>query len=349
MPDPDLAGLSLEGLGLVDPSTGYLVFSNPALRTLLACSDPEQRDFRSFLPQDWAREAWERALEGPEGIPRDPLDVLLKPLEGPPFPAELRLSLQEREGRPFLGLVVRDGRERLRFVLGVGRTVRTRGLMYLAPSLVHRFNNLLGPILGYSEALEDLLERDSPARGMAEKIGHSAREAARLARVVASLFAGESEGKSLRADLGKRAASLVELLAKRAQQKKVILQPEIQEGLWVQGRNNLLWDLLLDLSLGALEACREGDALLFQVRGEERFLEGRRSSSWAVLKWLGRPWRPPLGTRPTKVPAEWPFLAASLLGGELRLPAVPGEATLLLLPRVRPPSWKKSGDNPGEA
>ncbi len=340
MRDPDLAGLSLEGLGLVDPSTGYLVFSNPALRSLLGCSDPERRDFRSFLPQEWAQEAWGRALEGPEGIPPGPLDVLVKPLEGPPFPAELRLSLQEREGRPFLGLVVRDGRERLRFVLGVSRTVRTRGLMYLAPSLVHRFNNLLGPILGYAETLEDLLEGDSPAREMVEKIGHSARDAARLARLVASLFAEEAETKHGRMDLGKRAASLVELLAKRAQQKKVLFQTEIQEGLWVQGRSNLLWDLLLDLSLGALEACREGDILVFQVRGEERRLEGRMSSAWATLKWLGRPWRPPLGSRPTKVPVEWPFLAASLLGGDLRLPRAPGEPTLLLRPRARQPSGK---------
>ncbi len=342
MPDPDLAGLSSEGLGLVDPSTGYLVFSNSALRALLACPAPEKRDFREFLPQEWAREAWDRALEDPGGVPSAPLDVLVKPLEGPPFPAELRLSFQERGGGRFLGLVLRDGRERLRFVLGVGRTVRTRALTLLAPSLVHRFNNLLGPVLGYTEALEDLLEPGSGAREMLEKIARSARDAARLARLVASLFGGEGGGKPARVDLGRQCTFLLDLLAKKAQQKKVVLEPDLQEGLWVPGRKDLLDVLLLDLSLGALESCREGDTLEFRVREEKRRSEGGRTSPLVSLKWLGRPWRPPPVWRPTKVPAEWPFLAASLLGGELNLPESPGEATLLFLPRSKPPPSRKS-------
>ncbi len=335
MPDPDLAGLSLEGLGLVDPSTGYLVFSNPALRSLLACPDPEQRDFKEFLPQDWARSAWEEALEDPGRARLNPMEVLVKPLEGPAFPAEIRLSRQERQGRLFLGLVLRDNRERLRYALGVGRTARTRGLVHLAPSLVHRFNNLLGPILGYSEALGGYLGPDPRGREMLEKVAESAREAARLARLVASLFGGEGEKRPARMELGRQAGYLVDLLSKKAQQKKVSLEPAIQEGLWVHGRKDLLWDLLLDLSLGALEACREGDTLEFQVQAWEREEGEGRKGPWAALKWLGRPWRPPLGSRPTRVPSEWPFLAASLLGGELSLPSRPGEPILLFLPRSR--------------
>ncbi len=162
---------------------------------------------------------------------------------------------------------VRDVTERKRMleVLQQAETLDSMGR--LASGVAHDFNNMLGPIVGYSDLLVSLL-KDPQLKSFAEIILHSAHRAADL---TSRLLGVARKGKQSTApvdihELIEDVARLLELgIDRRIAVLKVLEAPSAV----VLGNQTLLYNALLNLAVNARDAMPEGGTLTFTTKRVE--------------------------------------------------------------------------------
>jgi len=63
-----------------------------------------------------------------------------------------------------------------------GRSQKMDTLGKLTGGIAHDYNNILGVILGYSELLDDMLEKDTRSKEFIQQIRHAGERGAKLAK-----------------------------------------------------------------------------------------------------------------------------------------------------------------------
>ncbi len=104
--------------------------------------------------------------------------------DGSTFRAEVSASLVNYRGRPALQGTVRDVTERERLERQLRQAQRMESIGTLAGGVAHDFNNILSPIIGYTELSLDELPLESPVRGNLLEVLQAAERAKSLVRQI---------------------------------------------------------------------------------------------------------------------------------------------------------------------
>ena len=167
--------------------------------------------------------------------------------------AEERLRLRLLEPTAPAGLLA----EARRFV-GLGRTLTATG---------HDLNNLLQPVLGYSELLLGTIEPDSRAAHYAQQIEHSARLAADLVhRILSAVRDGGAPAAPVEAD--QRLLGSQEILRWALGPEREIEVLPGAPGVQVRLRDGALEQVLLNLAANARDALAPGGRLVLRTHAE---------------------------------------------------------------------------------
>ena len=125
------------------------------------------------------------AIESSQAEGRARLETNLFRRNGSTVPVELNLHRGEYEGEVFHSVFVRDLTgaraaqvEEAELQARLARSERMESLGVLAGGVAHDLNNILGPLVGYPELLEEDLPADSPCLEMIREMGTSAHRAA---------------------------------------------------------------------------------------------------------------------------------------------------------------------------
>ena len=141
--------------------------------------------------------------------------------DGTTFPVFVRSAPIVRDGRT-VGLrgVLVDLSDRERWEERLRRAAKLESIGQMAGGIAHEFNNLLVPILGFSELLEARLPPGTVERERAEQIGAAARRAADLVRQILAFSRG--------ADKGEGSADLAASVSEAARFLRALTPPTVE-------------------------------------------------------------------------------------------------------------------------
>ncbi len=189
--------------------------------------------------------------------------------DGTTFPVFVRSAPIVRDGRT-VGLrgVLVDLSDRERWEERLRRAAKLESIGQMAGGIAHEFNNLLVPILGFSELLEARLPPGTVERERAGQIAVAARRAAGLVRQILAFSRG--------ADKGEGSADLGAALSEAAQFLRALIPPtvEIRVGhapaASVRCSPGALHQVLINLGANGAQAMgRSGGVLVLEAEVEK--------------------------------------------------------------------------------
>ncbi|MBZ5587130.1 MAG: hypothetical protein LAO05_01060 [Acidobacteriia bacterium] len=162
----------------------------------------------------------------------------------------------------------REETSRLREEELVGQTERLATTARLAAGVAHELNNPLGGILLYSNLL---LESTPPDDSRHENMARIATQATRARDIVRGLldFARESPAEVTVFDLNQLVRDTLKLLERQTQAIQVRSELSTVE-LWVRGDLGRLQQVLVNITVNALDAMREGGSLTVRTGYSEK-------------------------------------------------------------------------------
>lgn len=280
-----------DGIAVVDPSTRSIVELNPAGRRLLGVREDDlPLDMSLFAPERQpdgspSLEVEAALLEAVRAGEAPSLEWAVRRADGTEFPAEVRLGpfAGEDDGDlvrvSFLDITDRKEAERRRRELTdqLHQSQKLETLGTLAGGISHDFNNLLTPILGYTELTLDGLEPDSSLKEDLEIVWESASRARDLVQqiLVFSRRRPVRSGTCYFADAVRQSLRLLQAAIPSSVELRTELEaPDGQVGLGqVQ-----VQQVMMNLATNAQQAMPEGGTLTVAIRREEREGQG-----WLVL------------------------------------------------------------------
>ncbi len=226
--------------------------------------------------------AYRRVLSGRE-------EVYDSPWMMAPLPEARHLQLALAPLRDAQGAVVgvvavgRDVTEGVRLGARQTQEHKLEALGRMASGVVHHFNNLLTPVLGFAELLLRNLRPDDPMREFAEQIRSAADRATGLLRPL-QIFAGGQVVTPQAVDLGNFLDNVAPALRSLlGQNVRLVLEPA--SGLWpVRADPALLSQMVVNLAVNAREAMSQGGVLtLTATNGTEGLVRLAVSDTGAGL------------------------------------------------------------------
>jgi PAS domain S-box-containing protein len=172
--------------------------------------------------------------------------------------------------------------ERHRLQTALARAQKMEALGSLAGGVAHEFNNVLGPIMGYTSLLLARMGRNDPFLDMVEKIHRSARRAGELTEQLLGFARGgqhEIAPVSLN-EIVRRVLSVVSRTVGPKIEIRTVLDPSLPD---VEGNAGQLEQSLLNLFRNARDAMPDGGVLTITT-GSAR-LSAREAKTYHV----GRP------------------------------------------------------------
>jgi PAS domain S-box-containing protein len=172
--------------------------------------------------------------------------------------------------------------ERHRLHTALARAQKMEALSSLAGGIAHEFNNVLGPIMGYTSLLLARMGRDNPFLDTVEKIHRSARRAGDLTEQLLGFARGgqhEIAPVSLN-EVVRRVLSVVSRTAGPKVDIRTVLDPSLPD---VEGNTGQLEQSLLNLCRNARDAMPDGGVLTITTGS------ARLSAKEAKTYHVGRP------------------------------------------------------------
>ena len=232
-------------------------------RTVFELCDADPRDLVRTI---------ERSMN--EGRAHIEVDLICK--NGNTIPAELSLHRGESEGELFHAVFIRDLTEAqaakaqdAELQARLARSERMESLGVLAGGVAHDLNNILGPLVGYPELLEEDLPPGSPAIEMIREMGTSAR---RAAAVIQDLLALTRRGNYRKTPLNLNDLVRTYLASPACDKIRQVfpgvqLETELDPfPLPVLGSDPHLQQVLMNLVNNAFEAIAAGGCVTIQTR-----------------------------------------------------------------------------------
>ncbi len=133
----------------------------------------------------------------------------------------------------------------------------------LAGGIAHDFNNLLVGVLGYAELLKERHPPDSDTVKAADVIISAVHQASELTRQLLG-FARKGKHRMERVDLAESVRN-VNTLLKRTMDRRIRVDLDLQEGIYVMGDSTQLEQVILNLAVNARDAMPRGGVLKFRL------------------------------------------------------------------------------------
>ncbi|QDU66020.1 ATP-binding protein [Engelhardtia mirabilis] len=162
------------------------------------------------------------------------------------------------------------------------RQRRLTSIGSLAGGLAHDLNNLLAPIMGYSELVAQALDPDDPLRGSVDRIHEAGARASELVREMLA-FAGRGERKRSRVVVAELLDEVLRVLEPRLQGSRELDLDDVDPSVSVEGDSTQLHRVLMNLCSNALDAIEEHGGLRVAVVVREAELGPSRAHSLGLL------------------------------------------------------------------
>lgn len=179
-------------------------------------------------------------------------------------------------------------KNRVELELQLFQSQKIESIGRLAGGISHDLNNLLTPILGYSEMLLKRVAEPGKNRQHIEVINHAALKARELVRQLLA-FSSRQALEFRMLDLNEVIREFEQLL-RRTIRADIDIRYRLYEGsLVIQGDVSQLEQIIMNLAVNAEDAMPEGGELLMQTaplvidKGSERYYEGLSAGSYALL------------------------------------------------------------------
>ncbi len=261
-----------EGFINVDPA-GILRTINPEAEAVLGVKA------RDYLGKHWrelfSQEEWGQITELLESNTAF-YDIEVPPgISGRSYLRASMIPVRTMEGADGMVLFLRDMGEVKGLQAEVRRTERLAALGRLVAGMAHEIRNPLNSISGYSQHLKGKFGSDTSEGKALDVI---VKEVDRLNRVITELldFSRPQDPELEPLDLSETVRSTLALIAREAASQGVTIVEELPDTqVPVMGHADTLKQLLLNLSLNALQAMPDGGVLSVQagIHGERPFLK----------------------------------------------------------------------------
>jgi PAS domain S-box-containing protein len=258
---------------------GRILSCNPAYLRMTGHSEKEIRKlrYRDLTPDKWhATDAYhvKQTLE------RGYSDLYEKERlrkDGTTIPISMRIWLKtDKHGRPagFWGIIrdvsdrfhAQQEREKLQHQLHQAQKMESIGR--LAGGVAHDLNNLLSPILGYSEMLLEDLPGTDPRKGQMQEIVRAGSRAQDLVRQLLA-FCRKQPLQFQAMDINALLQDFEKLL-RRTLREDITLQRELDPSLpHIQGDTGQLEQVIMNLAVNAQDAMPQGGALSIKTAAME--------------------------------------------------------------------------------
>jgi PAS domain S-box-containing protein len=239
---------------LVDRDSAQIVDVNPAAEAFWGHSRSELRGMRISDLQP----AGSSAEGAPHGHAPGGAQVVVHRVAGGALrTVEIHSSPIEVQGRQLLFSIVHDVSDREAMQRKLLASQKMESLGVLAGGIAHDFNNLLTSVIGNAELAQHLLPAGSPARAHVElSLGASSRAAELTRRLLA--YAGKGSYERGLVDLGDEVREAIERVRPGAP-PGIAIELQLAERLpKVEGDRLQLQQVVMNLALNAIEACKEG-------------------------------------------------------------------------------------------
>jgi PAS domain S-box-containing protein len=171
---------------------GSYMYANKTFCDLVGYSEDEILNKKVWeVNPDFQQETWAKHWERIRGLGADALESHQRTKDGRVIPIDLTIKYLEYKGEEFHAAFVKDiserrqsEEERKKLETQLRRVQRLETIGTLAGGVAHDFNNILTPILGYSDMLLGYLEQDNPARSDIEQIAKAAARAKALVKQI---------------------------------------------------------------------------------------------------------------------------------------------------------------------
>ncbi len=261
-----------EGFINVDPA-GILRTINPEAEAVLGVKA------RDYLGKHWrelfSQEEWGQITELLESNTAF-YDIEVPPgISGRSYLRASMIPVRTMEGADGMVLFLRDMGEVKGLQAEVRRTERLAALGRLVAGMAHEIRNPLNSISGYSQHLKGKFGSDTSEGKALDVI---VKEVDRLNRVITELldFSRPQDPELEPLDLNETVRSTLALIAREAASQGVTIVEELPDTqVPVMGHSDSLKQLLLNLSLNALQAMPDGGVLSVQagIHGKRAFLK----------------------------------------------------------------------------
>jgi two-component system cell cycle sensor histidine kinase/response regulator CckA len=187
--------------------------------------------------------------------------------DGIPFWNELSISpVRDANGNltHFVG-VLADVTARRRLEEQLRQSQKMEAVGQLAGGIAHDFNNLLTVIIGYSDVIHEMLERDHPAYGLINEILQAGERAASLTRQLLA-FSRRQVLQPIELDLNAVTRELEKML-RRLVSEDIRLTTVLDPELWiVRADPGQIEQVIVNLVVNAKDAMPHGGRLLIETR-----------------------------------------------------------------------------------
>lgn len=181
-----------------------------------------------------------------------------------------------RAGKAFNYLVEKletTEKEREQAVHAACQSERLAALGQLAAGIGHEINNPLMNIMSLASLMDETLDDDKS--DVKNDLQILKKEGQRCARIVQGIlsFAREKKPSYISFDMSELLAETVELLRYRIESSDISLETNIMDSLPMQGDQNLLQQVLVNILLNAIQASPAGSKILIEAKQVHELVE----------------------------------------------------------------------------
>jgi len=257
---------NLEGILLVDASTGQIIETNRAFQDMLGYAPAELAgreiwDLHLLTRRDRAYRDWAEGIR--QGQSRGRM-VPFVAKDGHVVEAEFSSRIITLGSRTLEVRSVRDVTETVRLQEHLRQSQKLEAVGTLAGGIAHDFNNILGSILGYALYLRGTMDVDDVRRNDLDVIAQSVHRGSDLITQLLTFARGELQQRR-EIDLNKVVQEVI-LLLSRTVDKSIVIRPLLDENLEIIiGDRSQLQQVVMNLCLNACDAMSAGGTLTIRT------------------------------------------------------------------------------------
>jgi PAS domain S-box-containing protein len=173
---------AIDAIEVIDPETGRFLDVNERACAARGYTRDEFLELSiSEIDQRVAERSWEKTRDEVRRLGTYVFESEHRRKDGSVFPVEVNATHISLE-REYVLAIVRDVTETKRLEERLRQSQKMEAVGRLAGGVAHDFNNILGIVIGYAEAVSRLMGHDDPLRSKVEEILKAAGRAASLTR-----------------------------------------------------------------------------------------------------------------------------------------------------------------------
>ncbi|NOQ22468.1 MAG: PAS domain S-box protein [Candidatus Aegiribacteria sp.] len=191
------------------------------------------------------------------------IEILRK--DGAIIPVEISVSTIHYEGEQAQMAVLRDLSNRHSLEEQLRQVQKMDAIGQLAGGVAHDFNNILQVINGYTELAQGSLEKDNPVQEMLRQVSQAGERANSLVRQLLT-FSRNQQIVTRILDLNEVITEHITMLQRVIGEDIVLEFLPSSEAIYINGDQDMIGQLLLNIFLNARDAMPEGGRILLKTK-----------------------------------------------------------------------------------